>query len=208
MKQMAERTYAAYLGEFFVSIKRDTMLEDAEIIFQRVKVVLEERKKQIAEGKQTPKDFLDSCLSFFKDDDRSAIFHIGGLLAGAYETTTTLISWLLYAFSVYPAEALKVTKEVEQIIGLDATEITYADLNKLVYLEKFLKETLRLYPPAPFSTDRTIEIPKRVGKYTFPPGKIFALNILAIHRNPKYWEDPEVFNPENFDPEKDNKRHP
>ncbi|CAJ0631038.1 2514_t:CDS:1 [Entrophospora sp. SA101] len=89
-------------------------------------------------------------------------------------------------------------EEIDSIFGDDKTrEITHDDLNKLKYCDAIIKEVDRLVPivntVARYSTRK-----EEIGGYEWPAGTYFNLNVPAIHRNPKYWKDPETFNPDRF----------
>lgn len=95
-----------------------------------------------------------------------------------------------------------------QTLSFEEENITYAELNGLKYMECVIKETLRLYPSAPFIarysdnelvTKTGVIIPKDVNVY---------IHIYDIHRNPKHWENPEKFYPDRFLPANSINRHP
>ena len=66
------------------------------------------------------------------------------------------------------------------------------------YLTMFLKESMRLYPPVA-AVGRQLERPLKVHtdvdsqkEAELPPGATMSLNIIALHRNPLVWDNPEV----------------
>ncbi|KAJ3675456.1 hypothetical protein LUZ60_004498 [Juncus effusus] len=62
----------------------------------------------------------------------------------------------------------------------------------------FIKETLRLHPPAPLLVPRQCQETCRISVYDIPEGTTVLVNIWAIGRDPKYWDNPEEFIPERF----------
>jgi cytochrome P450 len=66
-------------------------------------------------------------------------------------------------------------------------------------------ETLRLYPPA-WALMRTAEQEDEIGGYTIEPGDKIVLSPYMVHHNPKYWDDPETFDPNRFLPGRIKKR--
>ncbi|XP_066481122.1 cytochrome P450 4B1-like [Tiliqua scincoides] len=78
----------------------------------------------------------------------------------------------------------------------------------MTYCTMCIKESLRLYPPAPLA-GRELSAPVTFADgRSLPKGFIAALNIYGLHRNPEIWDNPEVFNPLRFSPENSCGRHP
>ena len=73
-----------------------------------------------------------------------------------------------------------------------------SDLPSLIYLQAVVKETLRLHPPGPLSITHSSMEDCTVLGYEIPRGTRLVLNLWAIGRNPKLWEDAESFKPERF----------
>ncbi|KVI07181.1 cytochrome P450 [Cynara cardunculus var. scolymus] len=71
-------------------------------------------------------------------------------------------------------------------------------LSKLPFLNACIKETLRLHPPAPFLLPHRAIRTCEVMNYIVPRGARVLVNVWAIGRDPKYWEDPLSFKPERF----------
>ncbi|KAJ2952059.1 hypothetical protein O0L34_g4322 [Tuta absoluta] len=93
----------------------------------------------------------------------------------------------------------KVYKELQEVFGDSKKQIEPEDLARLKYLEAVIKETFRLYPPAP------VTLRKVTSDLTYPSGVKLVkgcsvvINIWALHRNPKYWgPDVNQFRPERF----------
>jgi len=61
-----------------------------------------------------------------------------------------------------------------------------------------MKETLRLYPPVPFLFRKIEEDTRLENGYILPKGSCAVVFSYLTHRNPEYYPDPEVFNPERF----------
>ncbi|PSN53855.1 Cytochrome P450 4C1 [Blattella germanica] len=101
----------------------------------------------------------------------------------------------------------KAFEEIDRIFEGSDRAPKWRDLQEMKYLERVIKETLRLYPPAP-AMGRELEKDIQIGKYTVPAGVSVWIQIYFLHRNPKYFPNPEEFNPDNFLPEKVRDRHP
>lgn len=66
------------------------------------------------------------------------------------------------------------------------------------YVNAIIKETLRTHPPTPILTVRRLKKPIKVGSYILPINSTCMINTWKIHRDPRYWENPNQYNPERF----------
>lgn len=116
------------------------------------------------------------------------------MLAG-HETTALLMMYAVYLLSTHARESERLRAEVDaQLKGRPAT---FADLPNLPYVDAFVRETLRLYPPV-YAFGREVTEPFRVGDYTLPKGSMVLFAPFARQRNPKVFPDPERFQPERW----------
>src|SRR5262249_18745158 len=98
-------------------------------------------------------------------------------LAGT-ETTTAALAWSLHLLSQHPDIEQRLYAEVDAVLG--GTPATYADIPKLELTCRIITETLRLYPPAWFST-RTVTTNASLGGHTVPAGTSIAFSPFVIH---------------------------
>ncbi|WP_228542113.1 cytochrome P450 [Nocardia sp. XZ_19_369] len=117
-------------------------------------------------------------------------------MLAAHHTTGVAISWTLYLLAQHPDVADRVAEELVNVLG-ERPAPDYADLKRLTYLKMVLEESMRLYPPGPYGA-REISEDLRVGDYSIPAGTTIFYPIWAVHLNPEYWPQPEVFRPERF----------
>ncbi len=116
------------------------------------------------------------------------------LMAG-HETTENGLVWTLYLLAKHPAIEAQVRDEIRRVCG--DRLLTVADIPQLQRLDRVLKESLRLYPPA-WLLGRTPLEPVTVAGYTLEPESNLVLSPYVIHRNPRYFPEPEAFNPDRF----------
>ncbi|KAI4475758.1 hypothetical protein M0802_015035 [Mischocyttarus mexicanus] len=86
-------------------------------------------------------------------------------------------------------------------------QITVQVLNEFSYLERCIKESLRLYPSVHF-VFRHLNEDLQLKKYLIPAGTNIRVNIFNLHRNPEFWPNPNVFDPDRFLPENVRNRNP
>ncbi|KAM6589425.1 hypothetical protein CsatA_012030 [Cannabis sativa] len=88
------------------------------------------------------------------------------------------------------------------ITGVDTGAVTISwamrELHQLEYLKMVIKETLRLHPPAPLLLPRESISHFMLANYEISPKTLIQVNVWAIGRDPRYWQNPEEFFPERF----------
>ncbi|MCB5165528.1 cytochrome P450 [Streptomyces bambusae] len=124
------------------------------------------------------------------------------LLAG-HETTAVSLAFTLHLLARHPAEQDLVRTEIAEVLGGRTPEA--ADLEKLPRLNRVLKESMRLYPAAPLLGRRAVA-EAEVGGQVIPAGADVILSPWVTHRHPRYWPDPERFDPDRFLPEAEAER--
>ena len=117
------------------------------------------------------------------------------MIIAGHETTATAIAWTCALLSKHPEVMRRATAEVDTLLG--GRPPTIQDLPKLQYVNRVVQEALRLYPPF-WTISRRAEKPDRLGPYEIPAGATLMLCPYVTHRNPRYWRNPEGFDPERF----------
>nr|QZM07470.1 cytochrome P450 monooxygenase CYP9EL1 [Lasioderma serricorne] len=142
----------------------------------------------------TKRDFTDEDIM-----SQALVFFLGG-----FETTSNLVCHVVYELALNPEVQEKLTKEIDETIGTTDTELTYEKIAEMKYLDMVVSEALRKWPPA-IVTDR-----RCVKRYVVPAqregetdlilekGSVVLLPMWAMHRDPKYFPNPEKFDPERF----------
>lgn len=91
---------------------------------------------------------------------------------------------------------------------LKTTDVTTDHIREMKYLDRVIKESLRMWPSIPFVARQMTEDLLVGDKYLIPEGATSVIFTHAMHNNPKYYPKPEVFDPDRFLPENNMKRHP
>jgi len=120
-------------------------------------------------------------------------------LAG-HDTTSSALTGALNCLRAYPDIQEKVYNEILSVIGPDKIP-TYEDLDKLVYLDCFIQEVLRLHAPVPSLTSRIATEDLKYKDKVIPKGTRIGIFFHVIQTNPEFWEDPTKFDPDRFKPE-------
>lgn len=113
------------------------------------------------------------------------------------ETSSTVIEWAMLEMLKNPKIMEEAQAEVRRVFGSKGNVEETKDLDELKFLDSVIKETLRLHPPV-------VLIPREskescvIDGYEIPAKTKFIVNAWAIGRDPKYWTEPERFQPERF----------
>ncbi|KFK33753.1 hypothetical protein AALP_AA5G055600 [Arabis alpina] len=126
------------------------------------------------------------------------------ILAGT-DTSAGTLEWAMSNLLNHPEVLQKAKAEIDTQIGLNRL-IEEQDIVKLPYLHNIVSETLRLYPVAPMLLPHLASKDCIVAGYDVPRDTIILVNAWAIHRDPKKWEDAEMFKPERFEKEGEDKK--
>ncbi|XP_023370667.1 cytochrome P450 4V2 isoform X2 [Otolemur garnettii] len=163
-------------------------------------------------SKNKRRAFLDLLLSV-TDEEGNKLSHeaireeVDTFMFEGHDTTAAAITWALYLLGCNPEVQKKVDNELDEVFGKSDRPATSEDLKKLKYLECVIKETLRLFPSVPLFA-RTLNEDCTVAGYKVLKGTEVIIIPYALHRDPRYFPNPEEFQPERFFPENAQGRHP
>jgi cytochrome P450 len=157
-------------------------------------------ERQAEKNSQPHNDLLDLLMSAMDEDgtqmtaqqlhDEAITLFVAG-----HETTGQMLSWTWYLLSQNPAVEQRLHEELDAVLG--ERDPQASDFGKLVYLQAFMNEVLRLYPPAYIMAREVIE-PVEIGGYEFTPGTTIVMAQWVSHRDPRFFDDPETFRPERW----------
>ncbi|KAF5202325.1 Cytochrome p450 [Thalictrum thalictroides] len=148
------------------------------------------------------KDYVDILLqvqmknsipNFTRDNIKALI--LDNFVAGT-ETTSTTIEWALAELMKSPQMMQKAQEEVRRVVG-NKNKVDEEDIQGMDYLKAVVKENLRLHPSVALLPMQT-SVATNLKGYHVPAKTKAYVNIWSIHRDPKFWEKPEEFNPERF----------
>jgi cytochrome P450 len=128
-------------------------------------------------------------------------------LAG-HETVANALTWTFYLLSQNPKEEKMLHNEVDSVLDdndIDHTVPTAKDVSKLEYTQRVFAESMRLYPPAWAIGRQAIEDCK-IGDYVIPAGSSILMSQYLMHHDPRYFSEPERFDPERWSPQEKAKR--
>lgn len=176
---------------------------EANMDLQR-NVSLEIINKRRNQTSPVQKDLLDTMLNGRDPktgqimDDKLIASNMQTFLVAGHETTSSLLTFVMYNLLKNPAAYLKAQREVDEVLG-KGTMIP-RHMKDLKYLNAVLRETLRLYPTAPafsrVARPGAGEVVS-VGGHALERNIPITVLLGRIHRDPTvYGEDADCFRPE------------
>lgn len=161
---------------------------------------LVEQRQVLIEMGEAPDDLATKIMTtpdpetgnlFDRDEmvDQVAIFFLAG-----HETSAALLGWALWLLASAPEWANRVAEEGNTFWQ----EPLFGQLSKMPATRSVIRETLRLYPPVPMF------VREAKGAETFrnrpvPPKSQIVVSPWHLHRNDRYWSDPDAFDPSRWD---------
>jgi cytochrome P450 len=126
------------------------------------------------------------------------------LFLAGHETTAVALTWTWYLLAGHPEAEAKLHAEVDAVLA--GRRPAFDDLPALAYTRQVFSEAMRLFPPAwALSREATRDV-DLLG-HPLPRGATVVLSPYLLHRDPRFWNDPERFDPDRFGPEARAARH-
>nr|WCC58139.1 cytochrome P450 [Pharsalia antennata] len=209
-----------YHNEFIYSMSQTAreQRKAVNVLHEVSTKVISDRKKMFsADGQISYSDrkrlaMLDLMLKAKYDgadiDDEGIREEVDTFMFEGHDTTSMGICFALMALANEEKIQEEILQEIEDVLGDSDKLPTYSDLAEMKFLERCIKECLRLYPSVPLIARVAGEDIKTTTGYIIPKGCDMNIYIYDLHRSPQYWEDPEKFDPNRFLPENIAKRHP
>ncbi|KYN45211.1 Cytochrome P450 4C1, partial [Trachymyrmex septentrionalis] len=187
-----ERTNGQYLKNF----DNDTSVEgdDAKLIGTR--------RKGLA--------MLDLLIAASREGlmtDLEIRQEVDTVMFGGHDTTASSLSFILALLAEHKDIQDRVRTEVDIAMQENKNQLTMKFLHELTYLERCIKEALRLHSVI-FFISRVCGEDVKLQSYVIPANTVLNIDINGVHTDPNYWPNPEVFDPDRFLPERTQNRHP
>ncbi|XP_037815468.1 probable cytochrome P450 6a21 [Lucilia sericata] len=117
-----------------------------------------------------------------------------------FETSSTTMSFALYELARHREIQDKVRLEIDEVLEKYQQKFTYESMKEMKYLNQIIEETLRLYTIVPMINRTALSdyVVPGYPNYIIKKGMNISIPACAIHRDPDYYAQPEVFYPEHF----------
>ncbi|KAM9665721.1 LOW QUALITY PROTEIN: 24-hydroxycholesterol 7-alpha-hydroxylase [Trichechus inunguis] len=120
------------------------------------------------------------------------------LLWASLSSAIPVAFWTLAFVLSHPNIHKTIVEDVSSVFGSgkDKIKVSEDDLKKLLLIKWCVLETIRLRAPGVLV--RKVVKPVKILNYTVPSGDLLILSPFWLHRNPKYFSEPESFKPERW----------
>nr|QIK02099.1 cytochromes P450 345A1 [Holotrichia parallela] len=157
------------------------------------------------------KDLLNVMIDFKNEYDlteNELVAQAAQFFLAGYETTSLVISFTLFELSLNKCIQDKLREEINENKD-ELGDVSYFNLKNMSYLDKVFSETLRKYPPVPFlgrTCMKDYKLPD--SDILIEKGLAVMIPVIALHYDPKYFPNPQDFDPERFSEENVRGRNP
>jgi cytochrome P450 len=162
--------------------------------------IIRERRIEESEGVEAKDDLLAMLLGARDEEgrmnDRQVRDEALTILMAGHETTASALTFALWLIAKHPEIQEQMREDVLRAIGAAAP--TAADYPRLGYVAMVFAESLRMYPPAWVSARTALEDYTTRSGLFIPKGSALVTSPIVVHRDPRFYPDPERFDPERF----------
>ncbi|XP_046402030.1 cytochrome P450 4c3-like [Ischnura elegans] len=205
---------------FYLTPMAKEFNKGVETIHKFTDRVIKEKREEFAarqkEGMQNGltdhpkrKSFLDLLLDLSDNgkvlSDADIREEVDTFMFAGHDTTSAAMDFSLYSLGHHPEAQEKILEETQATLEENG-KLTLSLINKMEYLDRFIKEVLRLYPSVP-QVARELDSPLTIDGHTFPPGTTINILNSVLHRDPRYFPNPDNFDPDRFLPSEIANRH-
>jgi len=146
-------------------------------------------------------DLLSLLLAARDEDDGTGMTdqqvrdEVITLFLAGHETTANALTWTWLLLAQHPEIEARFHEEVDSVLG--SRPPGPEDFPRLTYTRQILAESMRLYPPV-WSVARAAVNDTELGGYAVPKGTQVVVSTCAVHRDARWYPDPENFDPDRF----------
>jgi len=207
LKEIETRIWEIFPTPLWIPTKRNRKLRAAiSALREIISEIIRERINKNASSDDLLNTLIEAEKSCGWDENShdSIRDQVISIAIAGHETGAISLCWLVYKLSKNPEIARKIRQEANKVI--DSKTPDYQTYQNLKFTQKVFKEILRLYPPL-WTVSREAREEDFLGHQKIPKGAIVMISPYTIHRHPKFWRNPEGFDPERFTEENENPRH-
>jgi cytochrome P450 len=184
-------------GNGHTSNDSDRLQNAIKLLDETVYSMIAHRRTSESEGE----DLLGMLMEVEDADDGSRMTdkqlrdEVATMILAGHETTANTLTWAWVLLANHPQVRDKLAQELKTV--LNGRTPTLADIPQLTYTNMVIKEVMRFYPTVTDLNREAVE-DCQVGGYSIPKGTTIIVSQWVMHRDPRYFPNPEVFNPDRW----------
>ncbi|XP_013174129.1 PREDICTED: cytochrome P450 6B5-like [Papilio xuthus] len=209
LKKFGGSLFSSVLSKFFQNLIKSVIEQRNGMPTNRkdfMDLILELRQQKVIEAARKNENEDVKSIELTDSIIAAQAFTFYG---AGYESSSLTLTHMFYELAKNPDIQDRLVKEIDEVLERYNGELTYDALHEMTYYSQVFDETLRKYPVADLLHRNAQSDYKIAGtNITLHKGDTVIISAYGIHRDPKYYPNPEKFDPERFTPENVGKRHP
>ena len=190
--------------------RRSKVADSFDFLDETALKLIEDRRNSIKTIGHTANDLLQlmfeahdenkdtKCSGYLSNEEIVAA--ITTIMVAGYETTRNALSYTAYLLALNPTIQDRLIREINDYYDVSPDSSLYDAAENIKYVEMVLYESMRIFPPAPRATRECKQTCAVTDDLIIEKGFDVSFPIFLLHCNPEYWPNPEVFDPERFNP--------
>ncbi len=173
------------------------LLKHAERVEREILALVEKRRRD-----STNRTDVLSLLIQARDDenrgmtDTELVGQATILFGASFETTASTLTWTMFLLAQHPAIMRELMDELDRVLGGNAP--TRDQVPQLSFLDRVIKESMRILPPVPFTIRAAEDDAIPMGSLTLSHGTRVICSHFLTHHLPETYPEPEMFRPDRW----------
>lgn len=179
--------------------------------------LIEDRSETFANTRNATHDLLQFMLEAHDENKETkskrylrkgeVVGSVNTFMLASYDTIRGFLSYTVYLLALNPTIQDKLTHEINEYYDTNPASSLYDAAENIEYITMVLYESMRLYPPTPDAHRRCNKTCAVNDGLVILQNCVVCFPFYSLHQNPEHWQDPNTFDPERFNPNKE-QQHP
>lgn len=196
----ARRNFSGLVWFFPVNIPGTPyrrLLKHAELVERQILALVDKRRRDSSDRT----DVLSILIQARDDENRGMTdMELVGqatiLFGASFETTASTLTWTVFLLAQHPMIMRELMDELDRV--LDGGPPTREQLPQLSFLDRVIKESMRILPPVPFTIRAADDDQIPMGSLTLSHGARVICSHFLTHHLPEIYPEPEIFRPDRW----------
>jgi len=191
-------------------LKRGFLSKKTDQFFRKMVADVMEQRRNKQDG--SPKNDFLQLMAELEETENNKIdleiltSHAVSFFIDGYDTSSSVLSFVAFQLANHPKVQEKLREEVVSVLNKYDGVITYEALKDMTYMDQVINESMRTYPVIGFLAKTCTDEFELKGSdglvCRVEPGTDIIIPVHSLNEDPRYWENPEIFDPERFGPDR------